>query len=148
MWSFPIRRMGAAGGEAGVPYLSINGSEFVEMLVGVGAARVRDLFEQARKRAPAIVFIDELDALGRARGVGPMAGGHDEKEQTLNQLLVEIDCAVRDLVGGAFDHALARLEGHRELLETGARALLERETLDERELEALRMDVSAPRTSA
>jgi cell division protease FtsH len=74
-----------------VPFFSINGSEFVEMFVGVGAARVRDLFEQARKRAPAIIFIDELDALGRARGAYPFGGGHDEKEQTLNQLLVELD---------------------------------------------------------
>jgi cell division protease FtsH len=81
----------AVAGEAGVPFFSISGSEFVEMFVGVGAARVRDLFEQARGRAPAIIFIDELDALGRARGIGPMAGGHDEKEQTLNQLLVELD---------------------------------------------------------
>ena len=81
----------AVAGEAGVPFFSISGSEFVEMFVGVGAARVRDLFEQARSRAPAIIFIDELDALGRARGIGPMAGGHDEKEQTLNQLLVELD---------------------------------------------------------
>ena len=80
----------AVAGEAGVPFFSINGSEFVEMFVGVGAARVRDLFEQARKRAPAIIFIDELDALGRARGVYGL-GGHDEKEQTLNQLLVEMD---------------------------------------------------------
>ncbi|HTS55273.1 MAG TPA: ATP-dependent zinc metalloprotease FtsH [Burkholderiales bacterium] len=80
----------AVAGEAGVPFFSINGSEFVEMFVGVGAARVRDLFEQARAKAPAIVFIDELDALGRARGAYP-AGGHDEKEQTLNQLLSEID---------------------------------------------------------
>jgi cell division protease FtsH len=77
-------------GEAGVPFFSINGSEFVEMFVGVGAARVRDLFEQARTRAPAIIFIDELDALGRARGAYGL-GGHDEKEQTLNQLLVEMD---------------------------------------------------------
>ena len=81
----------AVAGEAGVPFFSISGSEFVEMFVGVGAARVRDLFEQARQRAPAIIFIDELDALGRARGFGPYAGGHDEKEQTLNQLLVELD---------------------------------------------------------
>ncbi|WP_425473261.1 ATP-dependent zinc metalloprotease FtsH [Verticiella sediminum] len=80
----------AVAGEAGVPFFSISGSEFVEMFVGVGAARVRDLFEQARAKAPAIIFIDELDALGRARGIGP-AGGHDEKEQTLNQLLVELD---------------------------------------------------------
>ena len=81
----------AVAGEAGVPFFSISGSEFVEMFVGVGAARVRDLFEQARKAAPCIIFIDELDALGRARGIGPVAGGHDEKEQTLNQLLVELD---------------------------------------------------------
>jgi cell division protease FtsH len=81
----------AVAGEAGVPFFSISGSEFVEMFVGVGAARVRDLFEQARGRAPCIIFIDELDAMGRARGIGPMAGGHDEKEQTLNQLLSELD---------------------------------------------------------
>ena len=80
----------AVAGEAGVPFYSINGSEFVELFVGVGAARVRDLFEQARQRAPAIIFIDELDALGRVRGVSPV-GGHDEKEQTLNQLLAELD---------------------------------------------------------
>src|SRR2546427_1296022 len=81
----------AVAGEAGVPFFSITGSEFVEMFVGVGAARVRDLFEQARNTAPCIIFIDELDALGRARGAGPFAGGHDEKEQTLNQLLAEMD---------------------------------------------------------
>lgn len=80
----------AVAGEAGVPFFSINGSEFVEMFVGVGAARVRDLFEQARQKAPAIIFIDELDALGRARGAYGL-GGHDEKEQTLNQLLSELD---------------------------------------------------------
>ncbi|MBK6961563.1 MAG: ATP-dependent zinc metalloprotease FtsH [Gammaproteobacteria bacterium] len=81
----------AVAGEAGVPFFSISGSEFVEMFVGVGAARVRDLFEQARQRAPAIIFIDELDALGRARGAFPGFGGHDEREQTLNQLLAELD---------------------------------------------------------
>ena len=81
----------AVAGEAGVPFFSISGSEFVEMFVGVGAARVRDLFDQARQRAPCIIFIDELDALGRARHASPMMGGHDEKEQTLNQLLVELD---------------------------------------------------------
>jgi len=81
----------AVAGEAKVPFFSISGSEFVEMFVGVGAARVRDLFQQAREKAPAIIFIDELDALGRARGIGGMVGGHDEKEQTLNQLLVELD---------------------------------------------------------
>jgi cell division protease FtsH len=80
----------AVAGEAGVPFYSINGSEFVELFVGVGAARVRDLFDQARQRAPAIIFIDELDALGRVRGV-PGMGTHDEKEQTLNQLLAELD---------------------------------------------------------
>lgn len=84
----------AVAGEAAVPFFSISGSEFVEMFVGVGAARVRDLrdlFEQARGQAPAIIFIDELDALGRARGVGGPIGGHDEREQTLNQLLTEMD---------------------------------------------------------
>jgi cell division protease FtsH len=79
----------AVAGEASVPFFSISGSEFVEMFVGVGAARVRDLFEQAKGKAPCIIFIDELDALGKARGVGPMA--HEEREQTLNQLLVEMD---------------------------------------------------------
>jgi cell division protease FtsH len=81
----------AVAGEAGVPFFSISGSEFVEMFVGVGAARVRDLFQQARTKAPCIIFIDELDALGRARGAVPGLGGYDEKEQTLNQLLVELD---------------------------------------------------------
>ncbi len=81
----------AVAGEAGVPFFSISGSEFVEMFVGVGAARVRDLFEQARGKAPCIIFIDELDALGRARGAYGGMGGIDEKEQTLNQLLVELD---------------------------------------------------------
>jgi cell division protease FtsH len=81
----------AVAGEAGVPFFSISGSEFVEMFVGVGAARVRDLFEQARKAAPCIIFIDELDAMGKKRGAGAFGGGHDEKEQTLNQLLTELD---------------------------------------------------------
>jgi cell division protease FtsH len=81
----------AVAGEAGVPFFSISGSEFVEMFVGVGAARVRDLFQQARLKAPCVIFIDELDALGRARGAYPGMGGHDEKEQTLNQLLSELD---------------------------------------------------------
>ncbi|MGH7116964.1 MAG: ATP-dependent zinc metalloprotease FtsH [Stellaceae bacterium] len=81
----------AVAGEAGVPFFSISGSEFVEMFVGVGAARVRDLFEQARQHAPAIIFVDELDALGRARGAFAGGGGHDEKDQTLNQLLAELD---------------------------------------------------------
>lgn len=80
----------AVSGEAGVPFFSISGSDFVEMFVGVGASRVRDLFEQAKKNAPCIVFIDEIDAVGRHRGAG-MGGGHDEREQTLNQLLVEMD---------------------------------------------------------
>ncbi len=80
----------AVAGEAGVPFMSISGSDFVEMFVGVGAARVRDLFEQAKQSAPAIVFIDEIDAVGRHRGAG-LGGGHDEREQTLNQLLVELD---------------------------------------------------------
>ena len=80
----------AVAGEAGVPFFSISGSDFVEMFVGVGASRVRDLFEQAKKNAPAIIFIDEVDAVGRKRGAG-LGGGHDEREQTLNQLLVEMD---------------------------------------------------------
>ncbi|MCW2796736.1 ATP-dependent metallopeptidase FtsH/Yme1/Tma family protein, partial [Nocardioides sp.] len=80
----------AVAGEAGVPFYSISGSDIVEMFVGVGASRVRDLFEQAKANAPAIVFVDEIDAVGRHRGAG-MGGGHDEREQTLNQLLVEMD---------------------------------------------------------
>jgi cell division protease FtsH len=88
----------AVAGEAGVPFFSINGSEFIELFVGVGAARVRELFEQAKKLAPSIVFIDEIDAVGRARGTG-LGGGHDEREQTLNQLLSEMDGFARsDLV--------------------------------------------------
>jgi cell division protease FtsH len=81
----------AVAGEAGVPFFSLSGSDFVEMFVGVGAARVRDLFAQAQAKAPSIIFIDELDALGKARGVSPIVGGHDEREQTLNQLLAELD---------------------------------------------------------
>ena len=80
----------AVAGEAGVPFFSISGSEFVEMFVGVGASRVRDLFERAKAEAPAIVFVDEIDAVGRHRGAG-LGGGHDEREQTLNQILVEMD---------------------------------------------------------
>jgi cell division protease FtsH len=81
----------AVAGEAGVPFFSMNGSDFIEMFVGVGAARVRDLFEQAQAKAPSIIFIDELDALGKARGIAPGFGGHDEREQTLDQLLAELD---------------------------------------------------------
>ena len=80
----------AVAGEAGVPFFSISGSDFVEMFVGVGASRVRDLFAEAKKNAPCIVFIDEIDAVARRRGTG-MGGGHDEREQTLNQMLVEMD---------------------------------------------------------
>jgi cell division protease FtsH len=80
----------AVAGEAGVPFFSISGSEFVEMFVGVGASRVRDLFDRAKAEAPAIIFIDEIDAVGRHRGAG-LGGGHDEREQTLNQILVEMD---------------------------------------------------------
>ena len=81
----------AVAGEAGVPFFSMNGSDFIEMFVGVGAARVRDLFAQAQAKAPSIIFIDELDALGKARGIAPGFGGHDEREQTLDQLLAELD---------------------------------------------------------
>ena len=87
----------AVAGEAGVPFFSISGSDFVEMFVGVGASRVRDLFEQAKANAPAIIFIDEIDAVGRHRGAG-LGGGHDEREQTLNQMLVEMDGF--DVTGG------------------------------------------------
>jgi cell division protease FtsH len=80
----------AVAGEAGVPFFSISGSEFVEMFVGVGASRVRDLFDQAKRNAPCIIFVDEIDAVGRHRGSG-LGGGHDEREQTLNQILVEMD---------------------------------------------------------
>ena len=80
----------AVAGEANVPFYSISGSEFVEMFVGVGAGRVRDMFKKAKQTAPCIIFIDEIDAVGRQRGTG-MGGGHDEREQTLNQLLVEMD---------------------------------------------------------
>ena len=80
----------AVAGEAGVPFFSISGSEFVEMFVGVGASRVRDLFDQAKRNSPCIVFIDEIDAVGRQRGAG-LGGSHDEREQTLNQILVEMD---------------------------------------------------------
>ena len=80
----------ATAGEARVPFFSISGSDFVEMFVGVGASRVRDMFDQAKKSSPCIVFIDEIDAVGRHRGAG-LGGGHDEREQTLNQLLVEMD---------------------------------------------------------
>ena len=80
----------AVAGEAGVPFFSISGSEFVEMFVGVGASRVRDLFDQAKRNAPCIVFVDEIDAVGRQRGAG-LGGIHDEREQTLNQILVEMD---------------------------------------------------------
>ena len=80
----------AVAGEAGVPFFSISGSDFVEMFVGVGASRVRDLFAQGKKNAPCLIFIDEIDAVGRQRGAG-LGGGHDEREQTLNQLLVEMD---------------------------------------------------------
>ena len=80
----------AIAGEAEVPFFSISGSDFVEMFVGVGASRVRDLFEQGKKNSPCIIFIDEIDAVGRSRGAG-LGGGNDEREQTLNQLLVEMD---------------------------------------------------------
>ena len=81
----------ATAGEAQVPFLSVSGSEFLEMFVGVGPARVRDMFQEARKSSPCIIFIDEIDAIGRARGNHSGLGGHDERENTLNQLLVEMD---------------------------------------------------------
>src|SRR5205807_5244354 len=81
----------AVAGEADVPFFSISASEFIEAIVGIGASRVRDLFNQAKQAAPAIIFIDELDAIGRARGSGAALGGHDEREQTLNQILTEMD---------------------------------------------------------
>src|SRR4029078_10330090 len=81
----------AIAGQAGVPFFSLSASEFIEMIVGVGAARVRDLFKQAREAAPAIIFIDELDAIGRTRGSSAQLGGHDEREQTLNQILTEME---------------------------------------------------------
>ena len=81
----------AVAGEAEVPFFSMSGSDFVEMFVGVGAARVRDLFEQAKKKAPCIIFMDEIDAVGQAGAASTLVGGHDEREQTLNQLLVEMD---------------------------------------------------------
>ena len=80
----------AVAGEAGVPFMSVSGSDFMEMFVGVGASRVRDLFQTARKQAPAIIFVDEIDSIGRKRGAG-LGGGHDEREQTLNQMLSEMD---------------------------------------------------------
>ena len=88
----------AIAGEAKVPFFSISGSDFVEMFVGVGASRVRDMFEQAKKHAPCIIFIDEIDAVGRQRGAG-LGGGHDEREQTLNQLLVEMDGWISSAAG-------------------------------------------------
>src|SRR5699024_9216694 len=81
----------ATAGEAGVPFFSASGSEFIEMIVGVGASRVRELFEEARKVAPSIIFIDEIDTIGRSRAGARSVGGHDEREQTLNQILTEMD---------------------------------------------------------
>jgi len=115
----------AVAGEAGVPFFSISGSDFVEMFVGVGAARVRDLFEQGKKNAPCIVFIDELDAVGRHRGAG-IGGGHDEREQTLNQLLVDMDVLDPALLrAGRFDRQvmvdLPDVRGREAILEVHAR---------------------------
>ncbi len=148
----------AVAGEAKVPFFSISGSEFVELFVGVGAARVRDLFEQARKAAPAIIFIDELDALGRSRSAF-VFGSNDEKEQTLNQLLAEIDGfdptvgvillaatnrpdvldkAVRDLITTASELAARILKTGMTDLHRGVELLLEQETLGTEDFPALR----------
>ena len=124
----------AVAGEAAVPFLSINGSEFVELFVGVGAARVRDLFEQGRAKAPAIIFIDELDALGRARGAYGQLAGHDEREQALNQLLSEID-GFDPSVGLVLLGATNRLE----ILDPARHRSRHREALSEcRQLKSLR----------
>ena len=112
----------AVAGEAGVPFFTISGSDFVEMFVGVGASRVRDLFEEAKKNAPCIIFIDEIDAVARRRGTG-MGGGHDEREQTLNQLLVEMDPAI--LRPGRFDRKVMvgrpDIKGREEILKVHAK---------------------------
>lgn len=100
----------AVAGEAQVPFLSISGSEFLEMFVGVGPARVRDLFAQARKNAPCIIFIDEIDAVGRARGRSGHIGGHDERENTLNQLLVEMDGTCFPVLVDAFNFTIVLLK--------------------------------------
>ncbi len=97
----------AVAGEAGVPFLSVSGSDFMEMFVGVGASRVRDLFQTARKQAPAIIFIDEIDSIGRKRGAG-LGGGHDEREQTLNQMLNEMDGSFNSCRQGRSGQSAAR----------------------------------------
>jgi len=120
----------AVAGEAGVPFFSISGSEFVEMFVGVGASRVRDLFEQAKKHAPCVVFIDEIDAVGRHRGAG-LGGGHDEREQTLNQLLVEMPALLRP---GRFDRRIVvnrpDVRGREEILRVHTRKVQLGEDVD------------------
>ena len=130
----------AVAGEAGVPFISASGSEFVEMFVGVGASRVRDLFEQAKKNAPCIVFIDEIDAIGGQRagsqGGGMGGGGNDEREQTLNQILTEMD----GFEGNSGVIVLAAtnrpdiVRKHRKLLDTIAEELIEKETIDATEV--------------
>jgi cell division protease FtsH len=137
----------AVAGEAGVAFFSISGSEFVEMFVGVGAARVRDLFEQARKAAPCIIFIDELDALGRSRSPGAFSG-YEEKEQTLNQLLAELDgfdpragvmlLAASALIEAGDACARGILEKRRFDLDAGVELLIAKETLTAEEFEPLR----------
>src|SRR5438034_2149287 len=117
----------AVAGEAGVPFFSISGSEFVEMFVGVGASRVRDLFDQAKRNAPCIVFIDEIDAVGRQRGAG-LGGSHDEREQTLNQILVEMDgfdTGTNVIVGAALARHHRKREVDRRLPRGRPRALLQ-----------------------
>merc|ERR1712224_25354 len=129
----------AVAGEAGVPFISTSGSEFVEMFVGVGASRIRNLFGDAKKNAPCIVFIDEIDAIGRQRSGGGGFATNDEREQTLNQILTEstIDDEVAKLVDEAYATCKETLAQYRPLLDATVDALLEKETIDGFELDDL-----------